>query len=111
MKVLLDIESNFETKLNILTLFGKLVQKGVYKAFRCLYLVLYKREVRINVIVLKQLVSYCLFQNSLLQNLEVKMDTFLSYSMEQNPYWEANRFSASQEIPRILWNPKVYCRL
>jgi hypothetical protein len=25
--------------------------------------------------------------------------------MEQSPSWEANRFSASQEIPRI-WNPK-----
>ena len=28
--------------------------------------------------------------------------------MEQNPSWEANRFVASQKIPRILWNPKVY---
>ena len=27
--------------------------------------------------------------------------------MEQSPSWEANRFSASQEISRILWNPKV----
>jgi hypothetical protein len=30
--------------------------------------------------------------------------------MEQSPSCEANRFSASQEIPRILRNPKVhYC--
>ena len=27
---------------------------------------------------------------------------------EQSPAWEANWFSACQEIPRILWNPKVY---
>ena len=32
------------------------------------------------------------------------------YSREQGPSWEANRFSASQEIPRHLWNPKVYYR-
>jgi hypothetical protein len=31
----------------------------------------------------------------------------LTYSMEQSPSWEANRFAASQEIPRVLWNPKV----
>jgi len=32
----------------------------------------------------------------------------LTYSMQQSPSWEANRFSASQEIPCILWNPKVH---
>ena len=30
--------------------------------------------------------------------------------MEQSPSWEANRFAASQEIPRILRNPKVRYR-
>ena len=35
----------------------------------------------------------------------------LTYSMEQSPSWEANRFSVSQEIPRILWNPKVHYRI
>jgi len=30
--------------------------------------------------------------------------------MKQIPFWEANSNSASQEIPHLLWNPKVhYC--
>jgi hypothetical protein len=32
----------------------------------------------------------------------------LTQSMEQSPFWESNRFVTSQEIPRILWNPKVH---
>ena len=35
----------------------------------------------------------------------------LTYSMEQSPSWEANRFSPSQEIHRILWYPNVHYRI
>jgi hypothetical protein len=35
----------------------------------------------------------------------------LAYSMEQSPSSEANRFSASQETPRVLWKPKVNFRI
>jgi alanine dehydrogenase len=31
-------------------------------------------------------------------------------SMEQSPSWEADTHPASQQIPCLLWNPKVhYC--
>jgi hypothetical protein len=35
------------------------------------------------------------------------LEYFLTYSMEQSPSWKTNWFAASQEIPRVLWNPKV----
>ena len=35
----------------------------------------------------------------------------VTISMQQSPTWEANRFSSSQDIPRILWNLKVHCRI
>ena len=31
--------------------------------------------------------------------------------MDQSPSWEANRSSATQEIPRILWKPKAHYRI
>ena len=35
----------------------------------------------------------------------------LTYSTEQSPCLEANRFSASEEITRILWSPNVHYRI
>jgi hypothetical protein len=35
-------------------------------------------------------------------------NSILTYCIEQSPSWEANRFVASQEVPRILLNPKVH---
>ena len=43
----------------------------------------------------------------ILWDVETGKDNELSYSMEQSPSSEANRFAASQEFPRTLWNPKV----
>ena len=34
----------------------------------------------------------------------------LTYPMAQSPSSEANWFAASQEIPRVLWNPKAHHR-
>jgi len=48
----------------------------------------------------------------ILQGYEMEEGLYVlrTYSVKQSPYSEANSFSASQEIPCVLWNPKVhYC--
>jgi len=39
------------------------------------------------------------------------METQLVNSTEQSPSSDANSHSASQEIPRLLWNPNVHNRV
>jgi hypothetical protein len=43
--------------------------------------------------------------------LQMLLSIILTYSTEQSPSWVANRSSASQEIPGILWNLKVHYRI
>jgi hypothetical protein len=37
--------------------------------------------------------------------------TYQTNSMEQGPSWETNSFSASQQVPLLLWNPNVHYRV
>jgi hypothetical protein len=39
---------------------------------------------------------------------KLSLTYLLTNSMEQSPSWEAKTSWATQEIPRISWNPKVH---
>jgi hypothetical protein len=44
-------------------------------------------------------------------NKRIIVTCLLTHSIKQSPSSKANRFSASQEIPPILWNSKVHYRI
>ena len=48
----------------------------------------------------------CLY-GVMLNSTNGQLHPILAYSTERSP-WEPDRFSASPDIPRIIWNPKVY---
>ena len=51
------------------------------------------------------------YGTTILQELLRHNTYLLTYSQTQHsPSWETNQFSATQEIPHILWNPKVHYR-
>ena len=65
----------------------------------------------------KECIFSCIYTVRLTRSLNRQTNTcthlifyllnLLTYSMEQGPSWEASSFAAGQEIPRVLWNPKV----
>jgi hypothetical protein len=55
---------------------------------------------------------YCSWQSvnrrSVVRYLQGHHQLLTTNSVQQSHSWEANSFSTSQEIPRILWNPKFH---
>jgi len=52
--------------------------------------------------------------NKLITELFSDMFNIQTKTNELTPWsssWEANSHSVSQEISRLLWNPKVHCRV
>jgi hypothetical protein len=73
--------------------------------------ILFHGDGRLCVLCLSSLYRLTYLLLRLISVVSFKILTYLlTHSMQQSPSWEANCFAASQEIPSILWNPRVhYC--
>jgi hypothetical protein len=87
-------------------------RSGLYRGYyiyRCICVLLVEKAFRYKIMLQKvKIVWTC---NFIVLKLYVNITYLLTHSIEQSPPWEANWFSASQEIQRILWNLKVHYRI
>jgi hypothetical protein len=90
----------------------------MYFTYECLLLKLEKNISRSDYPICTVASSYCSEARNGMQSFLNARDFFMyllrylltTMYMQQSPTWQANRFSASQEIPGMLWYTKVHYR-
>jgi len=92
--------------INLLLLFG--IRRNYLRSGRSQSLCLSIRRVIKQIVVIIGPFYFCQLCTKFYPTSCCQGYSILTYSMEQSPSSETNWFAASQEIPRILWNPKVY---